>query len=53
MQVRDVMTRMVVSVNEGDSILAAARLMLHNRISPTTWLFRWRIPAYLAKYGWM
>jgi CBS domain-containing protein len=33
MQVRDVMTRKVISVNDGDSILAAARLMLQNRIS--------------------
>jgi CBS domain-containing protein len=33
MQVRDVMTRKVISVTEGDSILAAARLMLQNRIS--------------------
>jgi CBS domain-containing protein len=33
MQVRDVMTRKVISVNEGDSILAAARSMLQNRIS--------------------
>jgi CBS domain-containing protein len=33
MQVRDVMTRKVISVTVGDSILAAARLMLQNRIS--------------------
>jgi CBS domain-containing protein len=33
MQVRDVMTRTVISVNDGDSILTAARLMLQNRIS--------------------
>ena len=33
MQVRDVMSRKVISVNEGDSILAAARSMLQNRIS--------------------
>jgi CBS domain-containing protein len=33
MQVRDVMTRNVISVTVGDSILAAARLMLQNRIS--------------------
>jgi CBS domain-containing protein len=33
MQVRDVMTRKVISVTDGDSILAAARLMLQNRIS--------------------
>ena len=33
MQVRDVMTRKVSSVTVGDSILAAARLMLQNRIS--------------------
>src|SRR6516165_10999994 len=33
MQVRDVMTRKVISVNDGDSILTAARLMLQNRIS--------------------
>ncbi len=33
MQVRDVMTRKVISVTDDDSILAAARLMLQNRIS--------------------
>jgi len=33
MQVHDVMTRKVISVNDGDSILTAARLMLQNRIS--------------------
>lgn len=33
MQVRDVMTRNVVSVKADDSILSAARLMLQNRIS--------------------
>lgn len=33
MQVRDVMTRKVISVSDDDSILAAARLMLQNRIS--------------------
>jgi CBS domain-containing protein len=33
MQVRDVMTRKVISVTDADSILAAARLMLQNRIS--------------------
>ncbi len=33
MQVRDVMTRKVISVTVDDSILAAARLMLQNRIS--------------------
>ena len=33
MQVRDVMTRKVISVTVGDSILAAAGLMLQNRIS--------------------
>jgi CBS domain-containing protein len=33
MQVRDVMTRKVISVTLGDSIVAAARLMLQNRIS--------------------
>jgi CBS domain-containing protein len=33
MLVRDVMTRKVISVTVGDSILAAARLMLQNRIS--------------------
>ena len=33
MQVRDVMTRKVISVTDGDSILTAARLMLQNRIS--------------------
>jgi len=33
MQVRDVMTRKVISVIEDDSILTAARLMLQNRIS--------------------
>jgi CBS domain-containing protein len=33
MQVRDVMTLKVISVTVGDSILAAARLMLQNRIS--------------------
>jgi predicted transcriptional regulator len=33
MQVRDVMTRKVISVNDDDSILTAARLMLQNRIS--------------------
>jgi CBS domain-containing protein len=33
MQARDVMTRKVISVNDGDSILTAARLMLQNRIS--------------------
>ena len=32
MQVRDVMTRKVISVTVGDLILAAARLMLQNRI---------------------
>jgi CBS domain-containing protein len=33
MQVRDVITRKVISATVGDSILAAARLMLQNRIS--------------------
>ena len=33
MQARDVMTRKVISVNDGDSILTAARLMLQYRIS--------------------
>ena len=33
MQVRDVMTRKVICVTVGDSILAAAGLMLQNRIS--------------------
>lgn len=33
MQVRDVMTRNVISVNADESILSAARLMLQNRIS--------------------
>ena len=33
MQVRDVMTRNVISVKADDSILSAARLMLQNRIS--------------------
>src|SRR5579862_1841991 len=33
MQVRDVMTRSVISVKADESILAAARLMLQNRIS--------------------
>src|SRR6516162_4760479 len=33
MQVRDIMTRKVISVTDGDSILAAARLMLQYRIS--------------------
>ena len=33
MQVLDVMTRKVISVTVGDSMLAAARLMLQNRIS--------------------
>jgi CBS domain-containing protein len=33
MQVKDVMTQKVISVQEGDSALKAARLMLQNRIS--------------------
>lgn len=33
MQVRDVMTRSVMTVEPGESILLAARLMLHHRIS--------------------
>jgi len=33
MQVRDVMTRNVISVASGDTVLKAARLMLQNRIS--------------------
>src|SRR5271167_5064691 len=33
MQVRDVMTRNVISVTANDSVLNAARVMLHNRVS--------------------